>query len=328
MKISFFSYHSYDKEFFTKFNSSKHELKFYRDALDLNSIKLAEGSNAVCVFVNDEINKEVLDKLKEMNIKFIALRCAGFNNVDIDYAKKIGIKVVRVPQYSPDAVAEFTLGLILSLNRKLHRAYVRVKEDDFRLSGLLGFDIFGKTVGVIGTGAIGAKFVKIMHGMGCKVLGYDIHENEDLKSLENFSYTSLDEIYKNSDIISLHCPLFEETKHIINKNTIAKMKNNVMLINTSRGALINTADVIDGLKSGKIGYLGLDVYEYEKSIFFKDLSDKIIHDDVFSLLQTFQNVMITGHQAFFTDTALTNIAKTTYDNLETLMAGKDCVNTL
>jgi D-lactate dehydrogenase len=203
---------------------------------------------------------------------------------------------------------------------------MRIREDDFRLSGLLGFDIFGSTVGVIGTGAIGAKFCKIMLGLGCKVMAYDVKENEELLGLENFSYASLDDIYAQSDIISLHCPLFPSTKHIINKDSIAKMKDGVMIVNTSRGALIHTGDVIEGLKSKKIGYLGLDVYEYEKSIFFKDLSDTIIEDDAFARLQTFSNVVITGHQAFFTETALTNIAKTTYDNLKKLSTGEECLN--
>ncbi|MCT4574924.1 MAG: 2-hydroxyacid dehydrogenase [Alphaproteobacteria bacterium] len=326
MKIAFFSYHSYDKKFFEQENSKEFELHFYRNPLDLDSLKLAEGCDAVCVFVNDDVNKEVLDGLKEMGVKHIALRCAGFNNVDTDYAKEIGINVCRVPQYSPNAVAEFSLALIMTLNRKTHRSYMRIREDDFRLSGLLGFDIFGSTVGVIGTGAIGAKFCKIMLGLGCKVMAYDVKENEELLGLENFSYASLDDIYAQSDIISLHCPLFPSTKHIINKDSIAKMKDGVMIVNTSRGALIHTGDVIEGLKSKKIGYLGLDVYEYEKSIFFKDLSDTIIEDDAFARLQTFSNVVITGHQAFFTETALTNIAKTTYDNLHKLSLGEECLN--
>jgi len=326
MKIAFFNYHSYDKKSFTENNIHGCKLHFYRNPLDMESLKLAEGCDAVCVFVNDDVNAEVLDGLKAIGVKFVALRCAGYNNVDIEHAKKIGIAVCRVPQYSPDAVAEFTLALIMTLNRKIHRSQMRVREDDFRLSGLLGFDVFGSTVGVIGTGAIGVKFTKIMLGMGCKVLGYDIHENEELKSHENFKYTTLDDIYASSDIISLHCPLFPETKHIINKDSIAKMKDGVMIINTSRGALIHAGDAIEGLKSGKIGYLGLDVYEYEKSIFFKDMSDEIIADDVFARLQTFNNVVITGHQAFFTKTALTNIAKTTYDNLIHLQKGKPCAN--
>lgn len=326
MRIAFFSYHSYDKKFFEQENKNKAELAFYRNPLDMSSLKLAEGCDVVCVFVNDDVNKEVLDGLKAIGVKHVALRCAGYNGVDIEHAKKIGINVCRVPQYSPDAVAEFTLALILTLNRKTHRSYLRIREDDFRLSGLLGFDIFGSTVGVIGTGAIGAKFCKIMLGMGCKVLGYDVYENEELKKLDGFSYVKLDDLYKKSDIISLHCPLFPETEHIINKDSIAKMKDGVMLINTSRGALIHTGDAIEGLKSKKIGHLGLDVYEYEKEIFFRDLSDDIIADDAFSRLQTFSNVVITGHQAFFTETALTNIAKTTYENLMFLQNGETCDN--
>jgi len=258
--------------------------------------------------------------------KLIALRCAGFNNIDLAVAKELGITVVRVPAYSPYAVAEHTVGLILTLNRKFHRAYARVREGNFSLDGLLGFDLHDRTVGIIGTGRIGAITAQILHGFGCQILAYDKYPNPDCKAIA--LYVDLPELFNKSDIISLHCPLTPETHHLINAEAIAQMKQNVMLINTSRGALIDTEAVITGLKSGKVGYLGLDVYEQEADLFFEDLSNTVIQDDVFERLLTFPNVVITGHQAFFTEDALRNIAETTLTNISDFERGNTCLNIL
>lgn len=255
----------------------------------------------------------------------IALRCAGFNNVDIKVAHEIGIKVVRVPAYSPHAVAEHTVGLMLALNRKIHRAYARVREGNFALDGLLGFDMRGKTVGIIGTGKIGQCVAALLHGFGCRLLAHDPYPDRDLINL-GVEYVSLRDLFMQSGIITLHCPLMPETYHIIDDAAIRMMKQGVMLINTSRGALIDTPDVIDGLKNGKIGYLGLDVYEEEGDLFFEDLSDKVIHDDVFSRLLTFPNVIVTGHQAFFTSDAMKSIAATTLSNISAIEKGESCEN--
>lgn len=315
MKIIFFSAKPYDQQFFTEVNQQyDFELNFLDVHLNSKTAVLANGYDVVCVFVNDAVTAEVLQILAAQNIKLLALRCAGFNNVDLKAARSLSIKVVRVPAYSPHSVAEHTLALILTLNRKIHRAYNRIKEGNFALNGLLGFDLHGKTVGLIGLGKIGLVTARILNGFGCRVLGYDVTKPAEAENM-GVAFTSLDNLYSQSDIISLHCPLTPETHHIINAKSIAKMKAGVMLINTSRGALIDTQAVIEGLKNEQISYLGLDVYEEEGDLFFEDLSDKVIQDDVFMRLLSFNNVLITGHQAFLTSNALQKIAETTLQNI-------------
>ncbi|WP_331346588.1 2-hydroxyacid dehydrogenase [Cellvibrio sp. UBA7661] len=317
MKVAVFSTKPYDHEFLTQANSAlaqPHELIFHESQLNPQSALLAQGCTAVCCFVNDHLDTTVLQKLSALGIKLIALRCAGFNQVDLAAAKKLGIVVARVAEYSPHAVAEHALGLILMLNRNLHRAYHRVRENDYALNGLLGFDLVNKTVAVIGTGKIGQVLAKIMLGLGCKVIAYDPQPNPELQSA-GVNYCSLAELWPQADIISLHCPLNSETHHLLNTNSIAQMKNGAMLINTGRGGLIDTRAVIDGLKNKKIGYLGLDVYEEEGDLFFEDNSNRLLQDDVFARLLTFPNVVITGHQAFFTREALTAIADITLANI-------------
>jgi len=313
MKIAFFSTQPYDKEYFERYNT-QHEIFFFEARLNEQTAGLAKGCNAVCAFVNDQLNAVVLNALKEIGIKIIAQRCAGFNNVDIVTAGKNNIAVVRVPAYSPHAVAEHALALIMTLNRKTHKAYNRVREGNFSLDRLTGFDLYGKTVGVIGTGKIGQCFARIMQGMGCKVMAFDIIVNKELEAL-GIKYLTLEEVLKQSEILSLHCPLTEQTKHLINNDTLAIMKNGVMLINTSRGALIDTKAVITALKNGKLGYLGLDVYEQEEKLFFHDLNENVITDDVLVRLLGFPNVLITSHQGFLTDEALTQIAIVTLQNI-------------
>jgi D-lactate dehydrogenase len=314
MKIAVFSTKPYDREVLRSANASRHELHFFELHLSEQTAGLAAGFQAVCVFVNDNVDARVVDKLDSLGVRLIALRCAGYNNVDLKAAAKRGLTVVRVPGYSPYAVAEHAVGLMLALNRKLHRAYNRVREGNFALDGLLGFDVHGKTAGIIGTGKIGTVVAKILIGFGCEVLAFDPVPNERCRCF-GVHYVEMDELFARSDIITLHCPLTPENKHMIDARAIQKMKTGVMLINTSRGALIETAAVIEALKSGKIGYLGLDVYEEEEQIFFEDRSGLILSDDVFARLLTFPNVIITGHQAFFTREALENIAATTIDNI-------------
>jgi D-lactate dehydrogenase len=279
------------------------------------TVALAKEYDAICVFVNDSLQSPVLETLSETGVKLIALRCAGFNNVDVNKASELGLGVVRVPAYSPYAVAEHTLGLILSLNRKFHKAFTRVRDGNFALDGLLGFDLHNKTVGVIGTGKIGQIFIDLVKGFSCEVLAYDKYPNKELQT-SGLKYVDLHELYSKSDVISLHCPLNHDTYHIINDYAINSMKQNVMIVNTSRGKLIDTGAVINGLKSGKVGYLGLDVYEEEEALFFEDLSETVIQDDQFVRLQTFPNVLITAHQAFFTKEAVNNIARTTFENIK------------
>jgi D-lactate dehydrogenase len=328
MKVAFFSTKNYDQDFFTLINNNhNHELSFFEPRLTLETAPLAKDFPAVCVFVNDELNRETLTKIAQGGTKLIALRCAGFNNVDIKAAKELGLTVVRVPAYSPYAVAEHTVALILTLNRKLHRAYNRVREGNFALNGLLGFDLHGRTVGIFGTGKIGNITAKILAGFGCNLLGYDRYPNFQFEEIGG-KYVEPKELVTQSDIISLHCPLTPETYHLVNKETINDMKTGVMLINTSRGALIDTQAVIEGLKTQKIGYLAIDVYEQESDLFFEDLSNEIIQDDVFQRLLTFPNVLITGHQAFFTEDALTNIAQTTLNNITDFEKGQACENQL
>lgn len=325
-KIAFFSTQPYDKTFFNKYNDEfSYDLDYFETQLNPQTVILIENAAIVCVFVNDIVNEEVIRQLAEKNVKIIALRCAGFNNVDLEAAKRYHIKVCRVPAYSPQAVAEHAMAMILTLNRKTHKAYNRVREQNFALNGLLGFDLFGKTIGIIGTGNIGKAFAKIALGFGCKVLAFDIVENDEMIK-DDVSFVGLNEVFKSSDIISLHCPLNDQTRHVINKDSIAIMKENVMIINTSRGGLIDTACVIEGLKQGKIGYLGIDVYEQEEKLFFRDLSADIIQDDAIQRLMSFPNVLVTAHQAFFTNEALTQIALVTFNNIKSLLAQNDIEN--
>jgi D-lactate dehydrogenase len=312
MQIAFFSTQPYDKLYFERHNTL-HQIRFFEAALDEQTVTLAAGCDAVCVFVNDRLNAAVIKRLKETGIKIIGLRCAGFNNVDLVSAKENSLQVVRVPCYSPHAVAEHALALVMTLNRKTHKAYNRVREGNFSLDRLTGFDLFGKTVGIIGTGKIGNCFARIMMGLGCKVLAYDIIISKDLEEA-GVIYTSLEEVLRSADIISLHCQLTAGTKHLINAETLAQMKNGAMLINSSRGALVETKAVIESLKTGKLGYFGIDVYEQEEKLFFHDLNENIITDDVLVRLLGFPNVLITAHQGFLTDEALTQIAKITLQN--------------
>ena len=326
MKIAFFSAKDYDRRSFESVNQSfNHKLTFFEPRLTPNTAALAAGFPAVCVFINDELSEQTLREIAANGTQLIALRCAGFNNVDLKVAKELNLKVVRVPAYSPYAVAEHAVGLILTLNRKLYKAYNRVREDNFALKGLLGFDLHGKTVGVVGTGKIGECFARIMSGFGCKLLAYDIQENPAVAEL-GAAYVALTTLLASSDIVSLHCPLLPATHHMINDESLQQIKKGAMLINTSRGGLINTKAAIGALKSGQLVYLGIDVYEDEGSLFFQDLSDTIIQDDAFQLLQSFPNVVITAHQAFFTKEALINIADTTLSNINNFEIGKPCVN--
>ena len=326
MKITFFSAQPYDKIFFNQQNEQfGFELEYFETHLGPHIVEAISHTDAVCVFVNDKVNAEVMQVLANKGVKIIALRCAGFNNVDVEAAKQHNIKVCRVPAYSPQAVAEHAVAMMLTLNRKTHKAYNRVREQNFALNGLLGFDVYGKTVGVIGTGNIGNAFCKIMLGFGCRVLAFDLLVNKELETL-GVEYKPLIELFEAADIVSLHCPLNEQTKHLINQQTIAMMKKGVMLINTSRGGLVNTKDVVAALKNGTIGYLGIDVYEQEDKLFFKDLSGSIIEDDTIQRLMSFPNVLITAHQAFFTNEALTQIASTTINNEQELYTKGNLTN--
>ena len=312
--IAVFSTKKWVIEAFEKLKPEGVRLQFFEARLSEETAPLATGFDGICVFVNDDVSKGVIDILSSNGIKLIALRCAGFNNVDIDYAYAKGITVARVPAYSPYAVAEHALGLILALNRKYYKSYNRVRDGNFALDGLLGFDIHGKTLGVIGTGKIGQIFINLMSGFGCRILAYDKYPSREIMD-KGVEYVDLESIYKESDIISLHCPLTHETYHLINSYAIRSMKEGVMIINTSRGPLIDSEAVIWGLKEGIIGYLGLDVYEEEGDLFFEDLSDQVIQDDTFVRLETFPNVLITAHQAFFTREAIENITVSTLENI-------------
>lgn len=320
MKLAFFSTQSYDRIFFNRYNTA-HDIVFYEAPLDEQTVNLAEGCQGVCVFVNDKVNAAVIDKLAGMGLKIIALRCAGYNNVDLPAAKQKNIQVVRVPAYSPHAVAEHAVALVLSLNRKIHKAYNRVREGNFQLDKLTGFDLFGKTVGVIGTGKIGECFCEIMLGFGCRVLAFDLIASRTLEA-KGVSFVPLLDLLEQSSVVSLHCPLTEQTRHIINEQTLAHMKKGAMLINTSRGALIDTRAATEALKTGQLGYLGIDVYEQEEHLFFHNLSEEVIQDDVIMRLMGFPNVLITAHQGFFTEEALTQIAQATLTSLDDYAAGK------
>ena len=324
MKVAVFSTKSYDRTFLEAANvGGQHELVFFEPRLNLETSVLAAGFPAVCAFVNDCLDAKTLRAIAQNGVRLLALRSAGFNHVDLAAARELDLTLLRVPAYSPYAVAEHAVALILSLNRKIHRAYNRVREGNFALDGLLGFDLHGKTVGIVGTGRIGAITAKILHGFGCRLLGYDVSQNPDCVAL-GMEYMALGELFAASDIVSLHCPLIPETYHLIGAEAIGQMKPGMMLINTSRGQLIDTKAVTKGLKSGKIGYLGLDVYEQETDLFFEDLSNQVIQDDVFQRLLTFPNVLITGHQAFFTEEALKNIAETTIGNITDFEQGRTC----
>lgn len=338
MKVAVFGSKSYDREFLAAANRSAgdaHDLLFLDAHLDATSASLAGDAKVICAFVNDRIDAAAIDSLSKQGVRLIALRCAGFNNVDLESASAAGIQVARVPAYSPQAVAEHAIALILSLNRKIHRAHARVREGNFALEGLLGFDLHRKTVGIIGAGRIGLALARILNGFGCRILAHDPVENTELMELGG-RYVPLDEIVGNADIISIHCPLTMHTRHLIDGPTIAKMKPGAMLINTSRGAVMDTKAVIRGLKDGTIGYLGLDVYEEEDSLFFEDMSNRLLLDDVFARLLTFPNVLITGHQGFFTKEAMQAIATTTIENISSfekcgtakyeVIANRDIVN--
>lgn len=316
MKTLFYSAKTYDIESFNQANSDFNlPLRFCESLLTLQSVALIEDEEAICIFVNDKADEDVLKALHIKGIKLIALRCAGFNNVNIAVAKELGIDVVRVPEYSPHAVAEHTLALMLALNRKIPRAYNRVRDGNFALNGLLGFDFAHKTAGIVGTGRIGTIVAKILIAMDMNVIAYDPTPNPTCKTL-GVTYLALDELFKRSDLISLHCPLNRQSHHLVDKMAFSLMKKGVMLINTGRGAIIDTCAAIVALKNKKLGYLGIDVYEQEASLFFQDLSCEIIEDDIFERLLTFPNVLITAHQGFFTQEALANIAQTTLTSLQ------------
>jgi D-lactate dehydrogenase len=326
MDVMVYSTHKFEKEFLLNANKERHNLKFLDVRLNETTANLANEARAVCLFVNDDASAGVLEKLKQGGVQYIALRSAGYNNVNLEKARYLGMTVARVPAYSPFAVAEHAVALMLALNRKLIKANNRVHELNFSLDGLTGFDMNGKTVGIIGTGKIGSIVAKILWGFGCKILAVDQLQNEELKHKYQVIYTDFETVYKESDIITLHVPLLPETRYAINHEAISKMKDGVMLINTSRGALINTRDVITGLKACKIGYLGIDVYEEEAGLFFEDHSEDIIQDDVISRLLSFKNVLITSHQGFLTQTALENIAVTTIYNLDCFEKDVPCTN--
>lgn len=319
--VAFFDAKSYDRESFSRFADDEINIRFFENKLNADTVSIAACCNGVCAFVNDTLDKEVIQKLAEYKVGIIAMRCAGYNNVDLKAAEGL-IKVARVPAYSPYAVAEHAMGLILTLNRKLHRAYIRTRDHNFSLEGLTGLDLKGKTVGIIGTGKIGRCFADICRGFGMNIIGFDPYESDEFAG----KYTSLDELLEASDIISLHCPLTRENHHLINENTISKMKNGAYVINTSRGLLIDTAALIAGLKSGRIGAAGLDVYEEETALFFEDYSDEIIPDDTLSTIISMPNVIVTSHQAFLTREALDGIAKTTMENLRAYFAGEELKN--
>ncbi|MDQ7003808.1 MAG: 2-hydroxyacid dehydrogenase [Ghiorsea sp.] len=315
MNILFFNTKPYDKDSFTQENKHfKHNIRFIEAKLSHDTVALIQGEPIICIFVNECVDRALMQRLSQAGVQLITLRCAGFNNVDIKAADELGITVMRVPAYSPYAVAEHTLGLMLSLNRKIHRAYNRVRDGNFSLDGLLGFDFHGRTAGIIGTGRIGALVAKLLNGMGMKVIAYDPQHHPDSDAL-GIHYVSLAELFTQADVISLHCPLTPDTHHLIGQQALQSMKQGAMLINTSRGALLDTKAVIHSLKSKHLGYLGLDVYEQESELFFEDFSCDIIQDDIFERLLTFPNVLITSHQGFFTQEALQNIAKITLDNI-------------
>lgn len=321
MRVAIFSSKPYDENSLRGANDDHgHDLVFLEPRLTATTAPLAADCEAVCIFVNDEAGSEVIEALADNGVRLLALRSAGFNHVDLAAAARCGITVARVPGYSPHAVAEHAVGLILTLNRNLHRAYNRVRENNFALNGLLGFDLHGRTVGVVGTGQIGAVFSQIMLGIGCRVIAADPEPKKELEDA-GVEYVDMPTLFESSDIVALHCPLTDETYHVIDSDALGRMRDGTMLINTSRGALVDTTAVIGALKSGRLGHLGLDVYEEESDLFFEDLSDRVVRDDVFARLLTFPNVVITGHQGFFTAEALENIASTTIENITSFERG-------
>lgn len=323
LRIAFFDAKSYDIESFNAVNKDYNfDIRYYQERLSISTVPLAKGADVVCIFVNAECDAQVIDELINNGVKLIALRCAGFNNVDLKAAEG-RIRVTRVPAYSPHAVAEYAVSLMLSLNRKIYRAVNRTRDGNFTLNGLLGFDMYGKTAGVIGMGRIAKELIKILHGFGMNVMAYDLYPDHEFAKQYDVKVVSLEELYANSDIISLHCPLTPDTKFLINQNSIAKMKKGVMIINTGRGKLINTEDLIEGLRSKQVGSAGLDVYEEEREYFYEDKSDKMIDDDVLARLLMVPNVVLTSHQAFFTAEALHNIAVSTLDSVKEFAEGKD-----
>ena len=326
VKVAFFDTTSYDETSFNKTNADYgFDIHYYQEHLNLKTVPLVKGADVVCIFVNAECNAAVIDELEKYGVKLIALRCAGFNNVDLKAAKG-RIKVVRVPAYSPYAVAEYAVSLMLALNRKIFRAVNRTREGNFALKGLMGFDMHGKTAGIVGMGRIAKELIKILHGFGMRVMAYDLYPDQDFATQYDVQLVSLDELYAQSDIISLHCPLTPETTFLINAQSIVKMKRGVMIINTGRGKLIHTEDLIEGLRTKQVGSAGLDVYEEEKNYFYEDRSDKIIDDDVLARLLMMPNVVLTSHQAFFTAEAMHNIALTTLDSIKEFSEGKELTN--
>lgn len=324
--IAFFGTKPYDSASFNDINKEYHfDIRYFKGHLNRHNVVLTKGIDAVCIFVNDTADEEVINELVANGVKILALRAAGYNNVDLKAAQG-KLPVVRVPAYSPYAVAEYTLALMLSLNRKINRAYWRTRDGNFSLNGLMGFDMHGKTVGIIGTGKIAKILIHILNGFGMRILAYDIYPDEEFAKKESITYVSLDELYKESDIISLHCPLTEQTRYMINEDSIGKMKEGVMLINTGRGQLIQTHALIDALKEKKISAAGLDVYEEEGEYFYEDISDTFIDDDVLARLLSFNNVIVTSHQAFFTKEAMHNIAETTLQNIKDFMEGRPLLN--
>jgi len=319
--VAFFDAKPYDIESFKQYNSDEIKIRFFENKLNRDTVSIAACCDAVCAFVNDSINADVIDALEKYGVGAIAMRCAGYNNVDLKAAQG-RIKIFRVPAYSPYSVAEHTIGMILLLNRKLHKAYIRTRDHNFSLEGLMGFDLNGKTVGIIGTGKIGCRFADIAKGFGMNIIAYDPNKNPDFCG----EYVKLNTLFEQSDIISLHCPLTKENRNIISSESIEKMKKGVFIINTSRGQLIDTQSLAEGIKSGKIGAAGLDVYEEETSLFFEDMSDEVIHDDLLSSLIAMPNVLVTSHQAFFTREALDSIARTTMENLKNYFEGTDSEN--
>ncbi|TDQ56321.1 D-lactate dehydrogenase [Mesocricetibacter intestinalis] len=326
MKIAVYSTKSYDRKYLELVNVKyRFELEFFDFMLNERTAKMAEGCDVVCIFVNDNADRKVLENLAALGVKILALRCAGFNNVDLQAARELGLQVVRVPAYSPEAVAEHAVGLMMTLNRRIHRAYQRTREANFSLEGLIGFNMHGRTLGVIGTGKIGIALMRIMKGFGMRILAFDPFKNPAALEL-GAEYVSLDELYRNSQVISLHCPATDENYHLLNRDAFAKMKEGVMIINTSRGSLIDTQAAIEALKQGKIGALGMDVYENERDLFFEDKSNEVIQDDLFRRLSACHNVLFTGHQAFLTEEALTNIAEVTLANIRCLEQAQHCPN--
>jgi len=325
-KIAVFDSKPYDIDNFNKANEKYgFELRYHKEHIDVHNAILASDCDAICIFVNDIANALVIDKLVSFGVKLIALRSAGFNNVDIAYASG-KIKIVRVPEYSTHAIAEHTLALMLCLNRKIHRAFWRTRDNNFSLNGFMGFDMYGKTAGIIGTGKIGQNVAQVLKGLGMNIIAYDVYPNEESAKKIGFEYISLDELYKRADIITLHCPLTKETEYMINEESISKMKHGVMIINTGRGKLIHTKHLIEGLLSGQVGYAGLDVYEEEGAYFYEDYSNSILTDDVLARLLSFNNVVLTSHQAFFTREAMSNIAHTTMENIYSFFTGGKLTN--